>query len=274
MKTNFLLALLCLSFFSFSPKTIKWVAIGDSITYLNDHLDETGNRVSEGYMTRVSNKLPHINYINQGHNGWTASRIAEKIDDLGIEKADAYSVFLSTNDWWAGKPVGSMADYENNTGFKTLYGSYRIIIDKLKELNPAAPIVLVSPFKRVDFVYIADSKNNAFGSYKEKNGQNLEQFANAILDIAKHENLKIIDLYGHKAFNYENLVNFKRLKNTETGLYQNYSYPDYTNINFNADSDEYPYPLDAVNLTYDGLHPSDKGNELIAKEFIKIMKKY
>ncbi|WP_341225064.1 SGNH/GDSL hydrolase family protein [uncultured Arcticibacterium sp.] len=274
MKRNLLLALLCLSIFSFSPKSIKWVAIGDSITYLNDHLDETGNRVNEGYMTRVTKKLPYINYVNQGHNGWTACRIAEKIDDLGIEKADVYSVFLSTNDWWAGKPVGTMNDYENNTGYGTVYGSYRIIIDKLKTLNPDAPIILVSPLKRVDFVYIANAKNNAFGSYKEKNGQSLEQFADAVVSIAKHENLKVVDLYKHKAFKYENLVNFKRLKNPETGLYQNYSYPSSTEIGFNPDSDEYPYPIEAINLTYDGLHPSDKGNALIAKEFINIMKKY
>jgi hypothetical protein len=33
--------------FSCAPKKITWVAIGDSITYLNDHPDETGNRVKK-----------------------------------------------------------------------------------------------------------------------------------------------------------------------------------------------------------------------------------
>ncbi len=47
-----LLALLLLS--SFTEKEVTWVAIGDSITYLNDHLDETGNRVTKGYLTRVT----------------------------------------------------------------------------------------------------------------------------------------------------------------------------------------------------------------------------
>ena len=32
---------------------IKWCAIGDSFTYLNDHLDETDNRVKKGYLTRT-----------------------------------------------------------------------------------------------------------------------------------------------------------------------------------------------------------------------------
>ena len=30
------------------------------------------------------------------------------------------------------------------------------------------------------------------------------------------------------------------------------------------DEDEYPYPPEAADFTYDGLHPSDKGNEVIA----------
>ncbi|MEO6838083.1 MAG: SGNH/GDSL hydrolase family protein, partial [Ginsengibacter sp.] len=69
---------------SFTPRQITWVAIGDSITYLNEHTNETGNRVMKGYMTRVVEKLPNIHYINQGHNGWTSGGIAKEIENLGI----------------------------------------------------------------------------------------------------------------------------------------------------------------------------------------------
>jgi len=225
-------------------------------------------------MSRVVKRLPNISYINQGYNGWTASRIAEKIDDLEIEKADVYSLFLSTNDWWAGKPIGTLENYVNNSGFGTLYGSYRIILDKIKFLNPNAPLLLFTPMKRVDFVYIANYKNNAYGSYKEKNGQSLEQFADAIIEISKYENVKVIDLYHRKALKYKNLVRFKRLKNPKTNVYENYKFPESIDIPFNPITDEYPYPLASDNYTFDGLHPSDKGNELIAKELIGIMKKY
>ena len=51
-------------------------------------------------MTRVVEKLPGIHYINQGHNGWTSGGIAREIENLGLVKADVYSVFLGTNDWW------------------------------------------------------------------------------------------------------------------------------------------------------------------------------
>lgn len=260
-----------LSAFTFPAKT-SWVAIGDSITYLNDHLDETGNRVTEGYMSLVTKRIPNLTYENQGHNGWTVVRIAKEIDKLNLKPADIYTVFLGTNDWWAGESLGTLNDYKDQTGTSTVYGSYRIITDKLKKLNPNATIILITPLKRLDFVYYRNMKNHAYGSYKEKNGRNLAEFANAVIEIGKFENYKVIDLYNSKDFNYKNLVNFKRLKDPTTGVYKNFKYPDFINIDFNPETDEYPYPLKAINMTYDGLHPSDKGNQVIAERIIKVIK--
>ena len=259
---------------SFAPRKITWVAIGDSITYLNDHTNETGNRVTKGYMNRVVEELPNVHYINQGHNGWTSEGIAKEIENLGIVKADVYSVFLGTNDWWGGRPVGEFSDYLENTGNTTLYGSFRIIINKLRSLNKDARIILITPMHRLDFVYINDMKNNAWGSYKDKNGQSLEAFAKAIKAIADYEHFDCLDLYHKKGMGLKKLVNFKRLKDPKTGRYKNYPYPDFINIPFNPATDEYPYPVGAMNVTFDGLHPSDKGFALIANWLVPIIKKY
>ena len=273
-KLVLLLTIICLHT-SFTPKEITWMAIGDSITYLNEHKDETGNRVTSGYMTRVVEKLPGISYVNQGHNGWTSGGIAKEIENLGITKADVYSIFLGTNDWWQGRPVGTLTDYKDNTGNNTVYGSFRIIINKLRSLNKAAKIILITPLQRVDFVYINNYKNNAWGSYKEKNGQTLEQFANAIKDIAAYEHFDALDLYHEKEMDLKHLVKFKHLKVPEKpGAYRNYAYPDFIGVPFNPETDEYPYPPEAIDITYDGLHPSDKGYEIIAGKLVKIMKKY
>lgn len=258
---------------SFTEKEITWVAIGDSITYLNDHADETGNRVTKGYLTGVTERLPNIKYINQGHNGWTSGGIAENIEKLGLVKADVYSVFLGTNDWWGGRPVGTIEDYKNATGNTTVYGSFRIILNKIRQLNAQAKIVLITPMQRNDFVYIADANNNAYGSYKKKNGQSLEEFANAVVAIGKYENVPVVDLYHDQSLKLENLVNFKRLKDPKTGEYKNYTYPQSTEVPFNPKTDEYPYPPEAIKLTYDGLHPSDKGNAIIAKSVARAFKK-
>lgn len=269
-KLLFLLALAG-PMFSFAPQPIAWVAIGDSITYLNEHANETGNRVTKGYMTRVVEKLPGVQYINQGHNGWTSGGIAEKIETLGLVKADVYTVFLGTNDWWQGRPIGTLDDYQLNTGNSSLYGSFRIILNKLRSLSSIAKIILITPMQRADFVYIDNFKNNAWGSYKQKNGQSLEQFANAILEIALLENLQVVDLFHQQGMELPNLVKFKRLKDPQTGTYKNYTYPNFINIPFNPETDDYPYPPDAIDITYDGLHPSDKGYEMIANMLVKVM---
>lgn len=264
MKRFFWLAIVILVCLGSAPRKISWIAIGDSITYLNDHHNETGNRVTKGYMTLITERFPRIQYVNQGHNGWTSINIADKIESIGLVKADVYTVFLGTNDWWQGKPVGTFADYEQNTGSKTVFGAFKIIVSKLRQLNKNAKIILMTPMQRGDFVYINNPKNNAYGSYKPKKEQTLEQVANAIVQIGKAEKLPVVDLYHDSGITLDNIVHFKRLKDPNTGIYRNYPYPDYTSIPFNAESDEYPYPEEASNMTYDGLHPSDKGYEVIA----------
>lgn len=274
MKKILLSALAVLFLVAFKPRPLTLVAIGDSITYLNEHQNETGNRITKGYMTRVTEKLSNIHYTNQGHNGWTSIRIADSIEKLGIQKADIYSIFLGTNDWWQGRPLGTFSNYQNNTGTGTVYGAFRVIINKLRSLNSEAKIILITPMQRVDFVYINNMKNNAYGSYKEKNGQALEKFAIAIDSIARFENFSLIDLYHQKNMSLKTLVKYKRLKDPTTGQYKNYPYPDFIDIPFNPDTDEYPYPVEAIDITYDGLHPSDKGYTIIANLLIKIMRKY
>jgi|SRR5579863_8267473 len=264
MKTSLIALMLLCQSAHFSPGVITWTALGDSITYLNDHHDETGNRITNGYMAVVAAQYPNIEYINQGHNGWTTEGIAKEIDTLGLTKTDVYTVFLGTNDWWQGLPVGSMDDYIHDTGYNTTYGAYRIIINKIRSLNADAKIILITPMQRTDFVYIADAHNNAYGCYKPKNGQELSQFADAVKEIGKHEHFAVIDLYYNSGITIKNAVKFKRIKDTATGLYQDMTYPSYIGIPFHPGEDEYPYPVDAIGNTYDGLHPSDEGYRIIA----------
>jgi lysophospholipase L1-like esterase len=273
-KLTALLAIICLlSSFSLK-KDHTWVAIGDSITYMDAHPEEAGNRITKGYMTMVAEKLPNIHFINQGHNGWTTGGIANSIETLNIEKADIYSILLGTNDWWHGGPLGTLKDYTDNTGNNTSYGAYRTIINKIRSLNPDAKIILITPVQRGDFVYLKSYTNNAYGSYKDKNGHTLSEYADAVKAIAKIENLTLVDLYYKSRIKCKNAVKYKRLKNPQTGEYQNYTYPEYTTIPFNPATDEYPYPMDAMDMTYDGLHPSEKGMAVIAKMLVKVMKKY
>lgn len=272
MKKYLLLVVLISAAYAFQPAHKTWVALGDSITYLNDHKDETGNRITKGYLTGTVEKMPGWEYINQGHNGWTAVRIATEIDKLGLVPADMYTVFLGTNDWWAGKPIGTLQDYTNNTGAGTVNGAFRIIIDKLRSLNKNARIILFTPMQRADFVYINNFKNNAYGSYRDKNKQQLSQVADAINAIGRKEGLSVVDLYHESKLDLPKLVRFKRLIDPKTGLVHDYRYPDYIDKPFDPERDPYPYPPEAINMTYDGLHPSDKGYEVITKSLLRAIK--
>ena len=273
MKKVIPLSILLLLLAGFTHRPLTWVAIGDSITYLNDHPDETKNRITRGYLTDVTEKLAYLHCINQGRNGWTVQRFARMIDTLNIPVGDIYTVFLGTNDWWHGVPIGAWDDYQNSTGDSTVYGSFRILMNKLRSLNPAAPIILVTPMPRADFVYIDNYKNNAWGSYKAKEGQTLEQVAAAVIDIARHEHLRFVDLYHDGRLAIPRLVHYKRLKDPQSGTYREYPYPAYTSIPFDPSTDEYPYPEAAMEMTFDGLHPSDRGNAEIARRLTKVLKR-
>ncbi len=251
------------------PRTVIWTALGDSITYLNDHTTQTGDRITKGYLTLISEKYPAISYINKGYNGWSAVRIAQQIETLGLEKSDVYTIFLGTNDWWQGQPAGTFEDYLHNTGPNTINGAFRMIIDKMRSLNPKAQIILITPMQRGDFVYIGNMKNNAYGSYRDKNGQKLSDVADLISRIGRHEKLAVADLYYKSGITPENAVHFKRLREPGGESYRNYTYPEYTQINFNPEKDEYPYPAEAIFMTYDGLHPSDEGYKVIADMVLK-----
>jgi lysophospholipase L1-like esterase len=250
---------------------ITLTAIGDSFTFLNDHLEESENRVEKGWITRTAELVPNLTYINQGQNYLTSVEIAYKINDLGLQASDVYTIFLGTNDWWLGVKTGTIDDYTNNTGIETLNGSFRVIIDKLRSLNPQAHIILMTPMQRGDFVYMLNHNFNSWGSYKDQEGQSLESFVDAVKAIGKKENLEVVDLYSEPRLAIEHAVKFKLLRDPLNGEYKEYTYPEYTKIPFIV-GDKYPYPLKAIDVTYDGIHPSDKGCGIIAELLAKVIK--
>ena len=69
------------------------------------------------------------------------------------------------------------------------------------------------------------------------------------------------------------MVNFKRLKDPQSGEYKDFPYPQSTTIPYDPKTDEYPYPPAAINMTYDGLHPSDKGDSVIARLVVDAFEK-
>lgn len=243
----------------FNDKKLKWCAIGDSFTYLNDHLNETGNRLHKGYVTRTAEKLPYLEVTNIGINGAKMSNFI----DYYIPEADIYTILLGTNDWQAGVKIGTVDSFKSKTS-GTILGNLGIIIGKCLAANAHAKVVVLNPVERGDFVYILPNTQNALGSYQQYGGQWLYEVSDAIYTTirdCKMHNVYALDLHTESRFTINNVVKYKRCR--VNGEYQNLVYPDYVGIT-HSPSDEYSYPLAAEGLTYDGLHPSDRGSEVIA----------
>lgn len=239
---------------------IRWTAIGDSFTYLNDHPDETGYRVSRGYLTRILDRIPALELNNIGINGSTLR------DWIGvpIPPADLYTVLLGTNDWHAGFPLGAKSDFTARRE-GTILGHLGILLGHIRSAAPRAKIVVGDPVERADFVYLWDPYNNAPGSYAPEHGQELKDVAAAIMDCCASEGVPAVDLHEKSGFTQDRLVKFKRVRAGDT--YLDLPYPDYIPYPFRPGEDDYPYPPEAADLTYDGLHPSDEGCDILAGLF-------
>lgn len=238
-------------------RKFRWCAIGDSFTYLNDHLDETGYRVTEGYLSRTCRKLSCLSVINLGKNGsatpdWLEERFPE---------ADLYTVLLGTNDWHRGVPLGTCEDFDRKKE-GTILGNLGIILEHIRQAGPKAKILVMNPVERGDFVYILDPLNHAHGSYAPDQGQWLSDIAEGIRSACERAQIPVLDLHSLSGFAPETAVRFKRVKTEEE--YQELPYPAYVDVPVDYEKDDYPYPPEAADYTYDGLHPSDKGNEIIA----------
>ena len=85
--------------------------------------------------------------------------------------------------------------------------------------------------------------------------------------------LRCVDLYHDRRLAVRRLIHYKRLKDPQTGAYHDYPYPAYTSIPFDPATDEYPYPEAAMEMTFDGSHPSDRGNIEIAKKLTNVLKR-
>lgn len=240
---------------------MRWCAIGDSMTFLNDHLEQTGDRVKNGYLTRTRNKCEHeyeIEIINQGMDGSVTGDFVH----MELPEADLYTVLLGTNDWSQGVPCGTAEDFINRHE-GTIVGNLGLIIDHIHEKCPEARIIVMNPVERGDFVEIIDPNNNMHGSYALCHGQKLKDISAKIFRCADScEWVEALDLHRLSGFKQGNVLHFKRIK--VDGEYRNVEFPDYVQYTYNPETDEYPYPSAAGWMTYDGLHPSDEGNERIA----------
>ncbi len=245
------------------------IAIGDSFFYLDSHLQETGYRLTRGILTLLGDRLPGYKITNLGISGATTETWLE----APIEKGGIYLILLGTNDWSDEKalPIGTRENYlKREQG--TILGNLGCIIARIKKLSPKALIFLCNPLERGDCVNINDPENYGKGSYEPRNGRTLNDIANAIFLYAREQGVVNINTHDKAGFTCMNAVKFKRCY--LHGKLVDLPYPNYRQGIYDPEAGVYPYPKEAIGMTYDGLHPSDLGAEKIVEIIFDGMRDY
>lgn len=202
-------------------KKTKVIFFGDSIT-------EQGAKPG-GYITRIDSlcksedKNNQYDFIGAGVSGNKIYDLYLRLDeDVLSKKPDIVIIFVGVNDVWHKALRQTGTDPDKFEKF------YQAIINKLKDIG--SKIVLCTPTtigEKTDFSNPQDGE--------------LNEYSNIVRNLAKENNLKLIDL--RKLFLDYNLTN--NHDNQDKGI-----------------------------LTVDGVHLNDKGNGLAAKEMWKMIKSF
>ena len=196
-----------------------WCSLGTSITDFND--DPTPGR-SQGYQFFLMDDLDwdHAKLTNSGHSG---TLISSSSSTPPATPCDIYTIEFGVNDWARGHDVGTLADYKNPyyngnaVRWDNFAACYRVLIDKIKAVNPNAVIVLITPRKA--YGSSSDSGTRTFpancddptlpGSidsyYNPEKGMvqgkqtYLKDYADLIKAIGEYEGFPVVDWYSSAA---------------------------------------------------------------------------
>ena len=113
--------------------------------------------------------------------------------------ADIVTVWYDTNDWKNNQTLGDItSDSTTPTDF---YGALKYVCEWLGTNRPYAKVIMISSPKRFDSAFVTtDSK----GYQVNNNGDTLEDFANAIKEVAELYSYPYLDFFHNSGINANN----------------------------------------------------------------------
>ena len=196
---------------------ITWLAIGDSITY-----GDTVNGYA--YPNYIADSTA-ITLSKEGHSGYSMEALYNMRSSF-IASCDIATVFAGTNDFNSDKALGTIND--NTTS--TFYGVVNLMMQYMQTTYNDAPVVFFTPIWR----NYSGSQSGVIVGMVNNNGDNLLDFAEAIIKCGKKHGVPVVDLSNNSGIGEYNL----------TGL------------------------------TNDGVHPNAIGQQLLAGIFKSALHKY
>lgn len=226
MKKILFIAAVVLIACSFVPqKKTKVIFFGDSITELGVKKDAragTGYVLKMDSMLKVQKKDEQWELNGSGISGNKVYDLYLRMDDDVLSKnPDVVVVYVGVNDVWHKTLLGTGTDADKFEKF------YQAILKKLKEKNIKA--ILCTPA-------VVGEKTD----YSNPLDGDLNRYSNIIRDLAKKNNLPLIDLRKK----YHEYLEKNNPENKDRGI-----------------------------LTYDGVHMNDKGQQFLADAMWEALQK-
>lgn len=159
-----------------------WDAIGDSITDQNHYEPtvQTETGMSSYFKDGISGAST-VSYMTGGY-----------LSSSNISASDVVTVFIGTNDYGGSVSLGTINDA---VGASTTYGALKWFVQQILNIKPTVKLAFITPIQRGVFqsqpVYPA--ANSA--------GYTLDQYVQAVCDIAEMYALPVLDLFRTSGIN-------------------------------------------------------------------------
>jgi lysophospholipase L1-like esterase len=246
---------------------VKWIAIGDSLT-------EHNLRATKNYHDYVKD-WTDITVVNRGHsgcgykenysiNGAFYQRVQTEIPN----DANVITIFGSGNDLhYNGSSMKYQLGEVTDTGTITICGCINTTLDYIQEHFPLVPLGLITPTPW----YSLGTMGNQTPLIPQCD---MEKYADAIIEICKRRGIPVLDLY-HCSNLHPDSIAFRDIAYRRDGTYAASTEGTSGAIQVTSDNLSIVREFgvedaeigDWVLPTLGGVHPDERGHELIAPRF-------
>lgn len=195
--------------------TVEHPWTGAKVAYLGDSITDAGVLKEDTHYWGFLQQWLDIEPLVYGRSGHQWHQIAGQADKLKAEHGDdfdAIMIFVGTNDYNAGVPVGEWFTEEKVTvnadgrqverirrlpvmDQNTYRGRINSVLDKLKRLYPTKQIVLLTPIHRA-YARFADHNVQPDESHQNACGEYVDAYIESIKEASGIWSVPVIDTYS------------------------------------------------------------------------------
>ena len=190
---------------------------GKRVAYFGDSITDPNNEASKSkYWSYLEDWLSITPYV-YGVSGWQWDSVQRQADKLKAEhgdEVDAIFIFLGTNDYNAGVPIGEwfterpervmagigepkhLVDRRHRfpvMSDSTYRGRINKALDYVKRLYPTKQIVLITPIHRAEF-YAGDRNYQPREDFTNKCGEYIDAYVQSVKEAANIWAVSVVDM--------------------------------------------------------------------------------